>query len=456
MRKLIALVLVVAVLGIVAYLGFRVGPPPVIAIQPAAEMIGRKTPVTVQVSEPRRGVGQVTVELVQGETVRKLAEASGEQSPAWALWRSGTPSSELRFDVGKDTIKDLAPGNATIRVTAERARGMFWSAQPTLAQVELPVRLVPPTLQVMSTFTYVAQGGSEAVVYRVGESARRDGVRAGNRFFPGYPLPGGAAQDRFALFAVPYDMDDASGVVVVASDAAGNEAQARFIDKFFPRPLRTDTIRLDDTFMQKVTTEIMTQTPELADKGNLLDNYLQINRDLRKQNMAFRQEIAAKTQSAFLWREPFLPMVNTAIKASFADRRSYLYNDQSVDQQDHLGLDMASTRADRVPASNDGVVVYAGYLGIYGNCVILDHGYGVQTLYGHLSAIDVKEGDKVSRGQPIGRSGASGLAGGDHLHFEVVLHGLPVSPIEWFDSKWINDRLKLKLGTSLPFDKKAR
>ncbi len=456
MRKLIALLLVVAVFGIVAYLGFRVGPPPEIAITPAAEMIGRRTPVTVTVAEPTRGVGDVIVELVQGESVQKLSEVAGEPSPAWAVWQSGTPQSELRFDVGKDAIKDLKPGNATIRVTAERAAGMFWSGEPAVKQLELPVRLVPPTLQVMSTFTYVAQGGSEAVVYRVGESATRDGVRAGDRFFPGYPLPGGSPQDRFALFAVPYDMNDASGVVLVASDAAGNEAQARFIDKFFPKPLRTDTIRLDDGFMQKVTTEIMTQSPDLADKGNLLDNYLQINRDLRRKNMEFRQEIASNTQPAFLWRETFLPMVNTAIKASFADRRSYVYNDQTVDRQDHLGLDMASTRADRVPAANDGVVVYADYLGIYGNCVVIDHGYGVQTLYGHLSAIDVKAGDRVTRGQAIGRSGASGLAGGDHLHFEVVLHGLPVSPIEWFDDKWIHDRLKLKLGGALPYGEKAQ
>ena len=456
MRKLIALLLVVAVLGIVAYLGFRVGPPPEIAITPAAEMIGRRTPVTVTVSEPTRGVGDVVVELVQGESVQKLSEVAGEPAPAWAVWQSGTPQSELRFDVGKDAIKDLKPGNATIRVTAERAAGMFWSGEPAVKQLELPVRLVPPTLQAMSTFTYVAQGGSEAVVYRVGESATRDGVRAGDRFFPGYPLPGGSLQDRFALFAVPYDMNDASGVVLVASDAAGNEAQARFIDKFFPKPLRTDTIRLDDGFMQKVTTEIMTQSPDLADKGNLLDNYLQINRDLRRKNMEFRQEIASNTQPAFLWRETFLPMVNTAIKASFADRRSYVYNDQTVDRQDHLGLDMASTRADRVPAANDGVVVYADYLGIYGNCVVIDHGYGVQTLYGHLSAMDVKAGDQVTRGQAIGRSGASGLAGGDHLHFEVVLHGLPVSPIEWFDDKWIHDRLKLKLGGALPYGDKAQ
>jgi murein DD-endopeptidase MepM/ murein hydrolase activator NlpD len=287
------------------------------------------------------------------------------------------------------------------------------------------------------------------VVYRVGEGAVRDGVRAGTRYFPGFPLPGGGAQDRFALFAVPYDMPDASGVQLVVADAAGNEAQVRFIDKFFPKKPGADTIKLNDGFMQKVTAEIMSQTPELQDQGSLLANYLQINRDLRKKDNALLAELAAKSQPAFLWHATFLPMVNTAIKASFAERRSYTYQDQKVDEQDHLGLDMASVRADPVPAANDGVVAFAGYMGIYGNCVVLDHGFGLQTLYGHLSAIDVKVGDKVGRGQPVGKSGASGLAGGDHLHFAVLLQGLPVSPIEWFDKKWLTDRLKLKLGAAL-------
>ena len=191
--------------------------------------------------------------------------------------------------------------------------------------------------------------------------------------------------------------------------------------------------------------------PQLADKGTPLENYLQINRDLRKSNDAFLQQLGQKSQEAFLWREPFLPMINTSIKANFAEARSYVYQGNTVDQQTHLGLDMASVHGDTVPASNDGVVIFAGYLGIYGNCVVIDHGYGLQTLYGHLSAVDVTQGQKVSRGQAVGRSGSTGLAGGDHLHFAILLHGLPVTPIEWFDRKWIHDRLKLKLGGALPF-----
>jgi murein DD-endopeptidase MepM/ murein hydrolase activator NlpD len=456
MRKLFLFFIIIVVLGLVAFVVLRVGPPPTIAIQPAAQMIGHKTPVTVRVSEPKRGLSAIKVELVQGDLVRTLAEKRHEPAPAWALWRKGTPSAEMRLDVGMDTVADLKPGTAIIRVTAGRAGVLFWAPAAATAQIELPIRLVPPTLQVLSIFHYVSRGGSEAVVYRVGETTKRDGVQAGTRFFPGYPLSGGGTGDRFALFAIAYDMQDASSVRLIAEDAAGNAAQHKFIDQFFPKPIRQETIHLNDAFMQKVTTEIMSQTPTLADQGNLLDNYLQINRDLRKTNDAFLEQLAQKTQLAFLWRESFLPMVNTAIKANFAERRAYVYQGKTVDEQNHLGLDMASVRTDPVPASNDGVVAFAGYLGIYGNCIVLDHGYGLQTLYGHMSSIDVKEGQQVKRGETMGRSGATGLAGGDHVHFAVLLHGLPVIPIEWFDSKWITDRLKLKLGGALPFAAAAK
>jgi murein DD-endopeptidase MepM/ murein hydrolase activator NlpD len=450
-RWIVPLVVVLAVIGVVAFFGLRAGPAPQVVIEPGAKIIGRSTPITVRVTEPQRGLTAVKVELVQGEMVKQIGEASYQAPPAWAPWRTGKTSDEIRVTVGKEAVPDLKPGKATVRVTASGTGALLRGPTPVTTQVDLPVQLTPPSLQVLSIRTYVAQGGVEAVVYRVGDTATRDGVRVGPRLYPGYALPGGSAQDRFALFAVPYDMDDASGVRLVAEDGAGNEAQARFIDQFFPKPLRKDKIQLNDAFLEKVTSEILAQTPELTNKGNALDNYLEINRDLRKKNAAFLEQLAGKSEPAFLWREPFLPMINTAIKAHFAERRSYIYQDREVDQQDHLGLDMASVRAAPVPASNDGVVVFAGYLGIYGNCVVLDHGYGLQTLYGHLSSVEVKAGDKVTRGQPLGRSGATGLAGGDHLHFAVLLQGLPVNPIEWFDAKWLHDRLKLKLGAALPF-----
>jgi murein DD-endopeptidase MepM/ murein hydrolase activator NlpD len=313
------------------------------------------------------------------------------------------------------------------------------------------VRLTPPQLAVLSTQHYVAQGGAEVVVYRVGEGSVRDGVEAGGRFFPGYDLPGGRAGDRFALFAVPYDTPSADGVELVTADAAGNRRAVRFVDQFFPAPPRADDIELDDRFLQKVVPAILAGAPELADKGDLLANFLQINRDLRQANARTLVELGAKSRPEFLWQHPFLAFPGGQVMSSFADRRTYFYRGQKVDQQDHLGFDLASVSRAPVPAANRGVVALARELGIYGNAVVVDHGYGLMTLYAHLSSIAVAEGATVERMQTLGTSGETGLAGGDHLHFSFLLHGLPVRPIEWWDTHWITDRLKRKLGAALPF-----
>jgi murein DD-endopeptidase MepM/ murein hydrolase activator NlpD len=112
-----------------------------------------------------------------------------------------------------------------------------------------------------------------------------------------------------------------------------------------------------------------------------------------------------------------------------------------IDQQVHLGYDLAVTQHIGVEASNDGRVVYAAPLGIYGNCIVVDHGYGLQTIYGHLSQINVHEGDMVKRGQVMGTSGQTGMAGGDHIHFSMQLDGVQIDPKEWWDSHWIKDHI---------------
>ena len=237
----------------------------------------------------------------------------------------------------------------------------------------------------------------------------------------------------------------------MAEDELGNRSSTEFIHKYIRRPLRKDVIELKDPFMQKVTGEIYPRTPALTRKGNLLEDYLQLNRQLRQENMSELRTLAASSEPRFLWRQGFLPMQNAAVKGSFADRRAYMFQGKQVDTQDHLGFDLASLKGAPVQSANDGRVVLARYFGVFGNCVVVDHGYGLQSLYAHLSTTSVKQGEQVKRGQELGRTGATGLAGGDHLHFTMVLHGLPVTPVEWWDDHWIQDRLKLKLGAALPW-----
>ncbi len=444
LRGLIGVVL----LGLVAVvvMALYTGAEPKLTVKSDLPGIGKRTPIRIRIEDPQR-VTAVRVELIQGMDVKAIEERPFEPKSAFAF---GTPPPvEMKVDVGRETVKGLRSGEATVRVSVERAGAWLRRPAPVVSEIKLPVRLAPPTLAVLSTFHYVRQGGSEAIVYRVGEGSVKDGVQAGDWFFPGSPMPGGDPQQRFALFGIPYDLTDPARLRLVAVDDIGNRSEAGFVDRFDPRPIRTDTIQVDDAFLNKVVPEILSQSSEIEDRGSLLDNYLAINRELRKKNAQTLKEL--KSEEKFLWTQPFLPMQNAAIMAAFADRRTYIYNEKEIDQQDHLGFDMASVERDAIRASNRGKVVLARFFGIYGNAVVIDHGYGLMTLYGHLSSIGVKEGQMVERGQEIGRSGQTGLAGGDHLHFTMLLRGLAVNPVEWWDPHWIQDRVARKMGPALQY-----
>jgi murein DD-endopeptidase MepM/ murein hydrolase activator NlpD len=451
--KPILLIAVFLVLACAVQGFFCAGGAPDVQIKPSMSAIGMRTPVTIEISEPRRGLTFVKVELVQGSKAATVAQKSYAPSSQFIFWGSRTAKDVLQTEMGRKLLPGLTGGSAIIRITAGRAGTWLRHPAPVIEEVSLPVKLIPPSLQVTSSRTYVAQGGCELVTYRVGESAVRDGVRSGSWWFPGYPLPGGGKQDRFALFAVPYDMAQPDARLVV-EDAAGNIAEKAFIDQFFAKPFKSDNLEISDAFINKVVPEILSQSPEITDRGNPLDNYLAINRELRLKNSQTIRELARKSKPAFLWNSPFAMMRNGKVMAAFADRRTYIYQGREIDRQDHLGFDLAVTKHAPVPAANSGTVVCARFFGIYGNAVVIDHGYGLQTIYGHLSSISVKEGQQIASGAIIGHTGETGLAGGDHLHYSTLLQGLPVNPVEWWDGHWIRDRIAGKLGGAFQFQVK--
>jgi murein DD-endopeptidase MepM/ murein hydrolase activator NlpD len=439
---LLALSLLVAFLVVT----LRVGPAPSVEIRPAAKAIGRRTGVEVVVSAAGRGLAGWRVEVEQKGVAHVVARKDRRPLPPWTLPGAPVQADSSSVEVGQAAVPGLVEGEAVVRVVAERAGTWLRHPDPVVTERRLPVRLVPPPLSLLSSQHYVAQGGSGVVVYRVGATAARDGVRAGAWFFPGAPLPGGGKEDRLVLFGVPWDLSDGTQLRVVAEDDAGNTTEVAFVDRFFPRPPAHDTITLEDAFLAKVVPEIRQQTPDLADRGSLLDNYLEINRDLRKRNAEELARLAERSAGAFLWTETFLPLPNAKVMSAFADRRTYVYQGREVDAQTHLGFDLAAVAHTPVPAANRGVVLLARYFGIYGNAVVVDHGLGLATLCAHLSSIEVKEGQTVERGAILGRTGATGLAGGDHLHFTTLVRGLPVNPLEWWDAAWIRDRVASKAG----------
>jgi murein DD-endopeptidase MepM/ murein hydrolase activator NlpD len=348
--------------------------------------------------------------------------------------------------VGRKPIPALQEGKATLEITAlNNSWGWFFRGGRARLALDLPVRFVPPRVEVMTTQHYINQGGCDMVVFKVSPGTTESGVQVGDYFFPSWAVKDSMAETRMCVFAYPYNVDPKTPARVVARDNAGNETLANFTYEVFPKKFHTDTLNITDDFLSRIVPPIMSQSPEVEDRGSLLKNFLEINGPLRKADAQKLIALSKKTAPHFLWSQPFVQLSNSKVEASFADYRTYVYNGQVIDHQTHLGFDLAVNQHTPVVAANDGVVVHAGWFDIFGNAIILDHGCGLQTLYGHLSGIDVKVGDTVKRGQVIGHSGQTGLAGGDHLHFTVLLDGIPVNTIEWWDAHWIHDRIQAKL-----------
>lgn len=436
MRKLFYLFLSILILAGAIWLA---GAKPEITLDRPLKAVGAATPVKVRASS-KSGIRYFRARLEQASrSFVALEQANG--GPRWKLWRARQPVREYQFVAGRKAMPQLEDGPA--RLTLE-AKSDDWRGATTTLTIDLVVRTTPPQLSVDAAQHYINQGGSELVVFTVGPEASESGVRVGPYQFRSWRLPGGPAGSRFALFAFPYDVPPDTAPLVYARDEAGNERTATFWFRVFAKKFRNREFELNDEFMQKVVQEIRSHAPKLGLTGNLLEDYLKINGDLRRQNNRQLADIRLRTEESFLWSRPFRQLADSKVEAQFADHRRYLYRGAKVDEQDHLGFDLAVTANVEVVAANDGKVAFADYLGIYGNCVVIDHGYALQSIYGHLSSIGVKAGEAVRQGQVVGRSGSTGLAGGDHLHFSMQVDGAQVNPVEWWDEHWIHDRVLLK------------
>ena len=431
---------------------------------------GRSAGPTIQIRQPERFVGQTTtldmvVESPGGKFSRLdvSVEQGGKSYPVFNLAQPGAGGVRqetadrlyLMRPIGKRDIPQLQAGPA--RVVVRAARPVLYGLRHIESSMtrDLQVQLEPPRVSVLSTLHYVNHGGAEFVVYRATPADVESGIRVGDHTYPGFPASGAGittdAAAKVAFFAMLQDQDLNTPVTVYARDQAGNEVSTPLDVRAFPKPFGRSRITIDDRFLQHVVTQIAAANPaeQLSTApADMLPSFLKINGELRRKNAQTILELAKKTSPQMLWKDAFQPLGNASVEAKFADNRTYVYQGKDVDQQVHLGFDLAVTEHIPVLAANRAIVLYAGDLAIYGNCVILDHGLGVQSLYGHLSAIDVKPGDTVEKGQTLGRSGMTGLAAGDHLHFTMLVNGQPVNPVEWWDPKWMQDRVFRKIAAA--------
>jgi murein DD-endopeptidase MepM/ murein hydrolase activator NlpD len=434
----LVLIVVLAVTAIAKTYKRWEGRPPEVTLNGQIEALGRNPALAVMIQDVGTGLKHVTIRLKQNDQDVVLADEELNKDAS------------KTYDVGKlinDKYKiQEGPGSLSIIATDNSLRNFLRGSRTDITK-NFVVDTKPPRLEVLEGQHYINQGGSECVVYRVSDDTATSGVRVGSTLFPGYPVPGASDKGlRFALFALKYDWPADSPMKVVARDAAGNEVTADFWHKVFPKNFRSRDIPLDDSFVQKVVPEILGHAPDIKDQGDPVKTFVEINSNLRRQNHEAIAKLATESPGQFLWNGPFVQLSNSKVESFFADRRTYIYQGKAVDQQDHVGFDLSVVEHNPIEAANDGKVVLADYFGIYGNTVLIDHGAGLITLYGHLSEILVKPGQMVKKKEIVGKSGTTGLAAGDHLHFGMFLHGIPINATEWWDEHWIQDRVLARFG----------
>jgi murein DD-endopeptidase MepM/ murein hydrolase activator NlpD len=405
---------------------------PTLDLPAAVNALGARTPISVQV-HASHGLRSASAYVEQNGTRYKAWETS--QPARRFVWQRHVPDSTLQFVTGAQTIPQLKEGKATLIVEA-----VSNDFRGNRAHVERDVVVVlrPPSLSVDSEQHYLYLGMADLVTFSVAGASTESGVRVGEQKFRSWPMPGGKP-GLFSLFAFPWNTPPGTEPLVYATNAAGNQVTGQMVIRFPKKEqpvYRTRDLEVDDHFLQKVINEL-----DPNGSGDPVARFLKVNGEMRRSNNQTLHDLRLKTEARFLWSEPFRQQRNSKVEAHFADVRNYMYQGKKIDQQVHLGYDLSITQHIGVEASNDGKVVYAAPLGIYGNCIVVDHGYGLQTIYGHLSEIAVHEGDVVKRGQVMGKSGMTGMAGGDHIHFSMQLDGVQIDPKEWWDAHWIKDHV---------------
>jgi murein DD-endopeptidase MepM/ murein hydrolase activator NlpD len=411
---------------------------PQVKLTPDTDVLALK-PIEIEVTEQGTGLESLKVVLSSGGTEHVLVDETYDQP---VLQKKVTVAVTAK-------LTGIKEGPAILRISArDRSLWRLFRGNQTLLEKNLTIDVTPPTLELLADDPYINFGGVGVVAYKPAADTAISGVQIGKYFFPGYKGQTKDPANYLVFFAHPYDVPEGEKANLIATDKAGNARQLALAYTLKGVKYKKSTIPISDEFIQSKVAPLVTDVATRQKSAKEI--FVAVNRGLRKENDDKIRAVGQKTTPKILWSGAFSQLSNSKVEANFADARTYIYQGEEIDKAYHLGFDLSVTKRYPIEAANSGIVTFTGDLGIYGNTVVIDHGLGLSTLYGHLSSIDVKEGEKVAQKQIIGKSGETGLAVGDHLHFGVYLNGIAVLPIEWWDEKWIRDNITPKLdGTNV-------
>ena len=425
--------------------GFE-GQDPEIKLELPSQYLNKAYEISLSVSDTGKGLKNVRVSILkQNKEILLLSK----RYPNPGVMGSGVFKDSFKIPVKFDGQK-VTDGEALIIIHVSDYSFRGWN-KGNFSYIEKKVIIdsIPPKVSIMTRTHNIKKGGAGLVVYRLFEDKIKSGVMIDDNFFPGFS---GMFSDKdvYASFiGLGHNQGPGAKIAVVAQDSAGNTTRKGFHYYIGNKKFKKDTLNISQNFLDKNIPNF--NLPE--DSGyngsdkSLLEKFIYINSTIREKNCSTILKKSLKTQNKLMWKGKFLRLPGSARRASFGDRRIYKHNGKEISRAVHLGVDLASVKKSRVSAANSGRIIAAENIGIFGNSIIIDHGFGLCTLYSHLSSFEVEEGANVKKGDTIGRTGVTGLVGGDHLHFGVFVNNIFVNPVEWWDQKWVENNIISKIDS---------
>jgi len=432
---IIVLVVLIAIIGALAYLynsAMFERKAPLIDLKNEIHW-NLKTPFSIKISD-ESGVKFVRATLSDGKNSIVLknelfSPSKKEYTLNIKFPRTGFVSNKKYFEL--------------IVEVSDNSKWNFLSGNETIKKSIIHVDRKKPELYTINSSYKIIKGGVATVVFKAKDENLKElyiETNFGKRF---KPTPFYKDDYFVSLLAWP-NTEKSFKAVIIAKDKAGNVSKSRI--KFYLKGKRykVSKITIKDSFIDGKISDLAEEVSADSNEMNQIEKFKFINEDLRGSNEGTIEEITSAvptTKIDSFSLKPFYPLKNAAAVASFGDHRYYKYKGNPISESLHLGLDLASTAGANIVSSNPGEVVYAKYNGIYGENLILSHGLGVYSLYGHCSSFLVSEGENITKGQVIAKTGTTGLALGDHLHFGMLVQGIEVRPEEWMDKNWMRENI---------------
>jgi len=451
MKRVVALVLFLVVLiPIIWVLVYKFeGKEPIVDITLPSLYLKKSYEMSLNVTDHKTGLRRIMVSIMQKGRENVLLEKQYESLDFLGLFSDSKTTIDT-FTIPVQSWKyGMKDGEAVIRVMVSDNSWRGWNkGNISYTEKKVIIDSKPPKVSVLTRRHNIERGGAGLVIYKLFEENIKSGVKVGGNFFPGHAGLFKNKNIYAAFFALSDMQGPATQIFVIAEDMAGNITKRGFHHYIRDKKFKTDILNISDRFLERKMPDFDIAPKNGSFQGTknpLLEKFLDINGEVRKKNVETVLSIPKISENKKLWDGRFLRLAGSARRAGFADRRIYKYKGSEIDRAVHQGVDLASTSNAKVKAANSGTIIFAQFVGIFGNTVIIDHGLGLCSLYSHLNEISVNKGDMVKRGDDIGFTGMTGLAGGDHLHFSMIVHNVFVNPVEWWDDSWIKNNITSKI-----------